>query len=540
MTTLMLTGAPLSISDVVAVARAGRRVALAPQAIERIERARAMVETIVAERQICYGVTTGFGALSKVSIPTERLGELQHNLVRSHAAGVGAPLAPEIVRAMMLLTAASLARGASGVRLAVVEALLALLNNDITPHVPARGSVGASGDLAPLAHIALVLIGEGQASIQKSEASIQHSNDSNVSSIIPAIYSGSRLLAPEFIPAADALAHASLHPLRLEAKEGLALLNGTHMMAGMGALLVHDAWRLLYAAEVAAAMSLEGALGTHTALDPRIHALRPQPGQSACAARMRALLHGSELPSSHRDDPRVQDPYSLRCIPQVLGAVRDALAFVEQVIANELGAVTDNPLLFAEDNQLLSGGNFHGQPLATALDVLTIALAQIAGFSERRAFLLLSAWEPEMHLTPFLTPQPGVQSGLMIVQYTAAALVAEIRALAQPASIASLATSAGMEDWNSMGATGALQAQQALDLARNVVAIELLCAAQALEQHRPLRSGTGVEAAYDRLRASVPMLTADRPPAPDIAALARLIEEDGFEGLVKESIPVTG
>jgi len=523
MTTLLLTGEPLSISDVVVVACAGRRVALAPQAIERIERARAMVETIVAERQICYGVTTGFGALSKVSIPTERLGELQHNLVRSHAAGVGAPLPADVVRAMLLLTAASLARGASGVRRTVVETLLALLNNDITPHVPARGSVGASGDLAPLAHIALVLIGEGYASTDSTKDERGTTNDFETPSFV--------LRPSSFVPGAEALARASLQPLQLEAKEGLALLNGTHMMAGMGALLVHDAWQLLHVAEVAAAMSLEGALGTHTALDPRIHALRPQPGQFACAAHMRALLHGSELPSSHRDDPRVQDPYSLRCIPQVLGAARDALVFVEQVIANELGAVTDNPLLFADDNQLLSGGNFHGQPLATALDVLTIALAQIAAFSERRAFLLLSAWEPEMRLTPFLTPQPGVQSGLMIVQYTAAALVAEIRALAQPSSIASLPTSAGMEDWNSMGATGALQAQQAIELARNVVAIEMLCAAQALEQHRPLRSGAGVEAAYNRLRARVPVLTADRPPAPDIAALARIIEEGGFEGL---------
>ena len=276
-------------------------------------------------------------------------------------------------------------------------------------------------------------------------------------------------------------------------------------------------------------MSLEGALGTHVALDPRIHALRPQPGQSACAARLRALLHGSAIPQSHRDDPRVQDPYSLRCIPQVLGAARDSLTFVEQVIANELGAVTDNPLIFVGDGAVVSGGNFHGQPLATAIDLLKIVLAQIAGFSERRAFLLLSAWEPEMRLPPFLTPQPGVQSGLMIAQYTAAALVAEIRALAQPASVASIPTSAGMEDWNSMGATGALQASQALDLARSVVAIELLCAAQALEQHRPLRSGRGVEAAYDRLRERVPALTADRPPSPDIAALARLIAEGALE-----------
>jgi histidine ammonia-lyase len=523
MSTLLLTGEPLSISDVIAVARAGRRVALAPQSIERIERARALVETIVAERQVCYGVTTGFGALSKVNIPTERLGELQHNLVRSHAAGVGVPLPADVVRAMLLLTAASLARGASGVRRVVVEALLALLNNDITPHVPARGSVGASGDLAPLAHIALVLIGEGQVIV---DCRLQIADyEPNLQSTIYNLQSG-----------AEALAQASLQPLQLEAKEGLALLNGTHMMAGMGALLLHDAWQLLRAAEVAAAISLEGALGTHTTLDARIHALRPQPGQVACAARMRALLHGSSIPQSHRDDPRVQDPYSLRCIPQVLGAARDALAFVEQVIANELGAVTDNPLLFAEDNLLLSGGNFHGQPLATALDLLTIALAQIAGFSERRTFLLLSAWEPEMHLTPFLTPQPGVQSGLMIVQYTAAALVSEMRALAQPASIASLPTSAGMEDWNSMGATAALQAQQAIELARAVVAIELLCAAQALEQHRPLRSGAGVEAAHERLRARVPTLTADHPPAPDIAALARMIAEGGFEGLIEDSV----
>jgi histidine ammonia-lyase len=521
----MLTGEPLLIADVVAVARDRRQVALGSQAIERIAGSRALVERIVAEEQVCYGVTTGFGALSKVHIPTAHLSDLQHNLVRSHAAGVGAPLPPDVVRAKILLTAASLARGASGVRRAVVEALLALLNHDIVPLVPSRGSVGASGDLAPLAHIALVLMGEGHAFVSKGDWRLEI-GDWSAQPSIP------NLQSP--ISGGEALAHAGLEPLQLEAKEGLALLNGTHLMAGMGALLLHDAWRLLHTAEVAAAISLEGALGTHTALDPRIHALRPQPGQAACAARLRALLHGSEIPQSHRDDPRVQDPYSLRCIPQVLGAARDSLVYVEQVLANELGAVTDNPLLFVESDMVLSGGNFHGQPLATALDLLTIVLAQIAGFSERRTFLLLSAWEPEMHLTPFLTPQPGVQSGLMIAQYTAAALVAEIRALAQPASIASLPTSAGMEDWNSMGATGALQAQQALELAREVVAIELLCAAQALEQHRPLRSGRGVEAAYQRLRARVPALTAARPPSPDIAALARMIADGVFEELARD------
>jgi histidine ammonia-lyase len=389
--------------------------------------------------------------------------------------------------------------------------------------------------------VALVLIGEGFASIQNVEDRSRNNADNNASAMVSKIYSESWLLNTEFISGGEALAQAGLHPLQLEAKEGLALLNGTHLMAGMGALLVHDTWRLLHAAEVAGAISLEGALGTHAALDPRIHALRPQPGQAASAARLRALLHGSSIPQSHRDDPRVQDPYSLRCIPQVLGAARDALVYVEQVIANELGAVTDNPLLFVQpafsadnaggqpDDEVISGGNFHGQPLATALDMLAIVLAQVAGFSERRSFLLLSAWEPEMHLTPFLTPQPGVQSGLMIAQYTAAALVAEIRALAQPASIASIPTSAGMEDWNSMGATGALQAAQAIRLARDVVAIELLCAAQALEHHRPLRSGRGVEAAYEQLRARVPVLTADRPPAPDIAAIAGMIAEGAFD-----------
>jgi histidine ammonia-lyase len=515
-TPLELSGAPLTVEEVVAVARGGRPVVLAPAALERVAAGRAAVERVVAGERVCYGVTTGFGALSKVRIPPEAQSELQHNLVRSHAAGTGQPLPPDAVRAMLLLTAASLARGASGVRPELVAALVALLNRGVVPLVPSRGSVGASGDLAPLAHIALVLIGEGQA-------------------LADAARPASALHRPSPIPGHEALARAGLAPLRLAAKEGLALLNGTHLMAGLGALLLYDAGRLLRAAEVAAAMSLDAALGTHAPLDPWLHELRRQPGQIACAARLRALLAGSELPASHRDDPRVQDPYSLRCIPQVLGAARDALAWAEGVIAAELGAVTDNPLVRATDDTVLSGGNFHGQPLATALDLLAITLAQVAGMSERRTYLLLSAWEPEMHLPPFLAPRPGVQSGLMIVQYTAAALVAELRALAQPASIASLPTSAGMEDWNSMGATAALQAMQALALARDVVAIELLCAAQALEVHRPLRSGAGVEAAYARVRARVPALTTDRPPAPDIAALADLIAEGGLDVPTKDA-----
>lgn len=501
MTHQMLNGEPLTIDDVVAVARNRQRVALDTAAATQVRAARTLVEQVVAHGRPVYGITTGFGALSRVTIPQRELGELQRNLIRSHAAGVGTPLPPDLTRAMMLIAAASLARGASGVRPELITALLDLLNHDITPHIPSRGSVGASGDLAPLAHMALVLIGEGE--------------------VLTA--GGGRASA------AEALAAAGLQPLPLAAKEGLALINGTHLMAGAASLLLHDTWQLLYAAEVAAAMSLDGALGTHAPLDPRIHALRRQPGQQHCAARLRALLEGSALPASHRDDPRVQDPYTLRCIPQVLGAARDTLAFVEQVVAAELGAVTDNPLLFPNDHAILSGGNFHGQPLATALDVLSIVVAQIAGFAERRIFLLLSAWEPEMHLPPFLTPQPGLQSGLMVAQYTAAALVVEIRALAQPASIGSLPTSGGMEDWNSMGATAALQALQALELARSVIAIELLCAAQSLDQHRPLRSGHGVETAYTRIRAAVPPLHADHPPAPDIEAIGRLIKDGAFD-----------
>lgn len=504
MTPLMLTGEPLTVAEVVEVARGRRRVALAEAAAEQVRAARALIERVVAQERPVYGVTTGFGALSRVSIPAHDLSALQHNLVRSHAAGVGEPLPADVVRAMLVISAASLARGASGVRPELIGALIDLLNHEITPLVPSRGSVGASGDLAPLAHVALVLIGEGQVLAPGQEG------------------------RPGALDGGQALAAAGLRPLALEAKEGLALINGTHLMAGAGALLLHDAWRLLHTAELAAAMSLEGALGTHAPLDPRIHALRRQPGQAACAARLRDLLEGSQLPDSHRDDPRVQDPYSLRCTPQVLGAARDALGYVGQVLEAELGAVTDNPLLFPAQGAILSGGNFHGQPLATALDLLKIAVAQIAGLSERRTFLLLSAWEPEMHLPPFLTPQPGLQSGLMVAQYTAAALMAEIRALAQPASISSLPTSGGMEDWNSMGATGALQARQALDMARSVLAIELLCAAQSLEQHRPLRSGRGVEAAHAHIRAVVPALQADHPPAPDIARIERLIADGVF------------
>ncbi len=495
MPTIALGAKPLTSADVIAVARQGARVELAPEAVARVQAARDLVKQIVDENRVVYGMTTGFGHLSRVRVGQAQLADLQRNLLRSHASGVGELLPEEVVRAMMLLLANSLARGHSGVRVEVIETLLALLNARVQPVVPSRGSVGASGDLAPLAHLGLVLIGEGEA-----------------------IYEGQRM------PGAAALRQAGLNPLELQPKEGLAIINGTHLMEALGLLTLHDAQALLGAAEVAAAMSVEALMGSFVPFDARIHALRPQPGQAAVAARLRALLAGSEINPSHKDCPRVQDPYTLRCIPQVLGAVRDALEYCTGVFERELGAVTDNPLLFPEDGVSLSGGNFHGQPLALALDMLAIAIAQLAGFSERRTFSLLGPHDWDEHGAPlFLTPNPGLNSGYMIPQYVAAALVNEIKGLAHPASIDSIPTSAGMEDWNSMGATAAHKARQAVTLAARVVAIELLCAAQMLEFRKPLKPGQGVQAAYEQVRALVSALDGDRPPAPDIERLAEAV-----------------
>ncbi|HEV2236096.1 MAG TPA: histidine ammonia-lyase, partial [Ktedonobacterales bacterium] len=405
----------LTLADVVAVARAGRPVRLAPVAVERVRAARDLVERLVAEDRTVYGITTGFGHLSRVKIPQPELAALQHNLIRSHASGVGEPFDVPTVRAVMLLLAHSLARGHSGVRVELLEALLALLNAGVTPVVPMRGSVGASGDLAPLAHLSLVLLGEGEA-----------------------WHAGERL------PGRSALRRAGLAPIALSAKEGLALINGTHVMEACGALALHDAWCLLRAAEVAAAASTDALLGSYVPLDPRIHALRPQPGQARTAARMRALLAGSAINPSHADCGRVQDPYTLRCVPQVLGAARDALAYCAGVFAAELGAVTDNPLLFPDAGDVLTGGNFHGQPLALALDMLAVTLAHIASFAERRTYSLMGPhdWDTGPNAAPlFLTPQPGLSSGYMIAQYAAAALVNEIKLLAHPASVDSIPTS---------------------------------------------------------------------------------------------------
>ena len=496
-----INGQALSSTQVLAVASNYMPVTLGSESVSRILAARAVIEKLADEGQTVYGVTTGFGQLSRVRIPHDQLTDLQHNLLRSHAAGVGEPLSEEVTRAMMLLLAASLARGNSGVRTEVVQLLLDMLNARVYPVIPSRGSVGASGDLAPLAHLGLTLIGEGEAMLEGQR------------------YTG-----------AEVLQRAGLAPLHLQAKEGLALINGTHMMEAIAILALADAQTLLRTAEVACAMSIEGLMGSHIPLDARIHMRRGQQGQQVSAARLRKLVSNSEINTSHRDCPRVQDPYTMRCSPQVFGAVRDALEYCTNIFERELGAVTDNPLVFPEDGDVLSGGNFHGQPLALALDFLAIALAQLASFSERRIFNLMGPHDWDENGAPlFLTPNPGLNSGFMITQYVAAALVNEIKILAHPASIDSISTSAGMEDFNSMGATSAHKVLRIVEQAQQVVAIELMCAAQMLDFRKPLKPGLGVQKAFDIVRSYVEKLEHDRVLAPDIATLANAVKEGAFE-----------
>jgi histidine ammonia-lyase len=477
------------------VARERRRVELAPEAVDRMRASRAVVEQVVAEGRTVYGVTTGFGDLATIRIEPNQTAELQRNLVRSHAAGVGEPLAVEAVRAMLLLRANALAIGLSGIRPEVVQLLVDMLNGEVHPVVPSRGSVGASGDLAPLAHLALVLIGEGEA------------------------------LREDAGPGAggEVLARAGLRPVTLEAKEGLALLNGTQLMASLAALALADGRRLADSADVIGAMSLEAMEGTAAAFDAALVGARPHPGQVVAATRLRDLLAGSEIAASHADtDHRVQDAYSLRCMPQVHGAVRDALDQLERVLAIEMNAATDNPLVFPS-GEVISGGNFHGEPLALAIDYAKIAITELASISERRSARLVDA-----HLSglpAFLTDEPGLRSGLMIAQYAAAALVNELQTLSHPASVDSIPTSANQEDHVSMGATGALHLREVVDRAETVLAIEALLAAQGLDFRRPLRPGAGVERAHAAVRERVPHLGDDRPPADDIATLRTLIHD---------------
>ena len=493
---LLLDGQSLTIADVTRFARGGGRAVAAPAALAALAASRGHVDRALAEGRVIYGINTGFGKLADVLVAPDRLDQLQVNLVRSHAAGVGSPLPAEVVRATMLLRANVLLRPTSGVRPALAEALLALLNAGIVPAVPEQGSVGASGDLAPLSHIALALLGEGE------------------------------VLAPGGTePAAAALARAGLPPFRLAPKEGLAFINGTQAQTAMLALLVHDAKVLWRTAVGAAAMSLEALRGTPTPFDPRIHAARPHPGQVHAAALLRALLADSEIRESHRhDDPRVQDAYSLRCAPQVLGAVADAIAFAAGVAAIELNASTDNPLVL-DDGSVVSGGNFHGQPVAQALDLLAMTLVTLQAIAERRVERVVN---PDLShgLPAFVTADPGLSSGYMMVQITAAALVAESRSIAMPASIGSIPTDANQEDFVPMGMAAAWKAARILANAQRVVAAELLCAAQGLEFLRPLRAGRGVERLHQALRRLDPPvapLQADRPPAPDLERITAAI-----------------
>ncbi len=510
---LTLTGSSLSIADVVRIARAPEiRVGLDPAAVAALGRSRSLVERAMARGETIYGINTGFGKLANVRIAADRLETLQANLIRSHAAGVGAPLPPDVVRAAMLLRANVLLRPTSGVRPALVEALVALLNAGIVPVVPEQGSVGASGDLAPLSHIALVLMGEGEVLQERGGSEPGRGG----------LGRG---------PAGPALAAAGLEPFRFAPKEGISFINGTQAQTAVLALLIHDAECLWRTAVGAAAMSLEALRGTPTALDPRIHDARPHPGQRRAAELMRALLEHSEIRESHREnDPRVQDAYSVRCTPQVLGAVADAIRFARETATIELNASTDNPLVF-EDGAVLSGGNFHGQPVAQALDVLAIALTTLQAIAERRVERLVNP-DLSQGLPAFLTPDPGLCSGYMMVQITAASLVAESRTLAVPASIGSIPTDANQEDFVPMGMAAAFKARRILDNARRVVAAELLCAAQGLEFLRPLRPGRGVERLYHRLRDSaggVAPLGDDRAPGPDLERVAALVTSGALD-----------
>ena len=497
---LELSGQKLSLEQIVGVAHAMERVALASRARERAAESRRVVEEITESGRVVYGVNTGFGKLADIRIAPSELRELQLNLVRSHACGVGPALSVAETRAMLLLRANVLALGYSGARPLVIEMLINLLERGVHPVVPAKGSVGASGDLAPLAHLALCVIGEGEA-----------------------FYQGERL------PSSEALKRAGLQPIELEAKEGLALLNGTQAMGAVGSLALHRAETLAHAADVAGAMSLEALRGTPVAFDERIHAVRPHPGQIAVARHLRELLGESEIRASHvEDDPRVQDAYSLRCMPQVHGAVRGALAHAREIIETETGSATDNPLVFAKDEELLSGGNFHGAPLALAFDYAAIAVTDLLSITERRIDHLVN---PVMNegLPPFLTPQPGVSSGFMMAQVTAAALLAEARVLAHPASIDNVPTDGGKEDHVSMGMTAATKLRAIVENAEHALSIELLCAAEGLEYRAPLKPGQGVRRAYEIVRERVPRLTCDRTLSSDIEQIADSIRRGRFE-----------
>jgi len=506
-TAIRLTGDDLRIEDVWAVGFGDADAALSDEARTKMRAARELVERAAhGTSEHTYGINTGFGRFVSKSIPEEQTEELQLRLLRSHACGVGEPYPAEIVRAAMLLRANALAKGTSGARIETVELLLECLARGVLPYVPSRGSVGASGDLAPLAHLALPLVGEGDA-----------------------------WFGGELMSGANALTAAGLEPTRLAAKEGLSLVNGTQFMAAFGALGVVRARRLARAADLACALSLEALQGSRTSFLPQIHRLRPLRGQADSAANVLRLLEGSAINEAHKWCDKVQDAYSLRCAPQVHGAARDLLDYVEGTVAVELNAATDNPLVLVEDELLVSNGNFHGQPLAFALDALAMACSELASISERRVERLVN---PNLSdgLPAFLTADGGLNSGFMIPQYVAASLVSENKVLCHPASVDSIPTSAGQEDHVSMGNAAGLQAWQVLANAESALAIELLAGAQAVEFLAPLEPGEGVRATHDFVRTLSPRLRDDRPLAPDIEAVAGAIRNGSLEAAVEAEV----
>ena len=502
---ILLDGHSLTLDDLIAVAHDFAPVGLHDAARARVRSARAVVDEFAHHDDPTYGINTGFGSFAEVKIPAASLSELQVNLLRSHAAGVGDPLPVAVVRATMALRANVLAKGYSGIREQTLELLIELLNRRVHPVVPSRGSVGASGDLAPLAHLALVLIGEGDAW-----------RDGRV------------------VSGGDALRHAGLSPVALAAKEGLALINGTQASTALLGLTLAGALRLARAADIAAAMSIDGLQGSTRPFDARIHAARGLRGQAISAENLRNLLAGSGINAAHANCGRVQDAYSMRCAPQVHGAVRDTLEFARTVFQTEANAATDNPMVFAEERDIVSGGNFHGAPVAIAADLLAIGLAQLATISERRAERLVN---PALSGLPaFLTRHGGLQSGLMMAQVTAAALASEIKTLAHPASVDTIPTSANKEDHVSMSMSAALKASRALDLATSVLAVEMLCACQAIDLLHPLISSAPLMRVHDFIRSRVPTLEHDRPPARDLTTITEMISSGDLERACAEIV----
>lgn len=506
---LVLTGNSLSISDLYTTAMNPKaKISLAPSAKKAMKRSRALVEEWLANDEVIYGVTTGFGEFANVRIPFDKIELLQKNLIISHAAGAGDPLPPEVVRAMMILRINALAKGFSGIRPETVEFIVKFFNAGLIPVVPSQGSVGSSGDLVQLAHLVLSFMGKGK-TIENGKLTIENS--------------------------LTVLKRHNLTPLTLTAKEGLALINGTQMITAFASLIIHEGLQLMKLADISCALSVEGLKGTDTAFDERIHKLRPYKGQLASAKNLRELMKGSEIRESHRhNDDRVQDAYSLRCAPQVHGASRDALEYVASKVEIEINSANDNPLIFPNEKQHLEGGNFHGQPMALAMDFAAIALSELANISERRTERMVNG--ALSRLPRFLTTNGGLNSGLMIAQYTAASLVSENKVLSHPASVDSIPTSANQEDHNSMGSIAAQKCWRVLKNAQTVIAIELMTAAQAIDFHLPLKCGKGTNAAYQIIRKSIAHLAEDRILHDDIQKALELVKEGSVLNAVENKM----